>query len=121
MYAVVEIAGHQYKVQAGDLIDVEKLTKDAGSIIELDQVLFIGGDKPLIGAPVLGGAKISAKVIMHDRSRKLIIFKRKPGGYKRRNGHRQNFTALLITEINDGNGNTVKIDKASKNAEKYLK
>lgn len=121
MYGVVEIAGHQYKVQAGDLIDVEKLTKEAGSMIELDQVLFIGGAKPLVGAPVIGGAKVTAKVLMHDRSRKLIVFKRKPGGYKRRNGHRQNFTALLITEINDGNGNVAKIDKASKNAEKYLK
>ena len=121
MYGIVEIGGHQYKVQAGDLIDVEKLAHDAGATITLDQVLFISGEKPLIGAPVIGGATISAKVIMHDRSRKLIIFKRKPGGYKRRNGHRQNFTALLITEINDGNGNTVKIDKASKNAEKYLK
>lgn len=121
MYGIVEIGGHQYKVQAGDVIDVEKLAKEAGSMVDFDQVLFIGGDKPLIGAPVIGGAIISAKVIMHDRSRKLIVFKRKPGGYKRRNGHRQNFTALLITAINDGNGNTVKIDKASKNAEKYLK
>ncbi len=122
MYGVVEIAGHQYKVQAGDLIDVEKLTKDLGSMISLDQVLFIGRENgSLIGAPLVKGATISAKVIMHDRSRKLIIFKRKPGGYKRRNGHRQNFTALLITEINDGAGNVVKIDKASKHAEKYLK
>lgn len=121
MYGIVEIAGHQYKVQAGDLIDVEKLAKDAGSTIALDQVLFIGGDKPMVGAPVVKGAKVSAKVIMHDRSRKLIVFKRKPGGYKRRNGHRQHFTALLITEINDGAGNVAKIDNASKNAQKYLK
>lgn len=121
MYGIVEIAGHQYKVQAGDLIDVEKLSKEAGSTIALDQVLFIGGDKPLVGAPVVKGATVSAKVIMHDRSRKLIVFKRKPGGYKRRNGHRQHFTALLITEINDGAGNVAKIDANSKNAQKYLK
>lgn len=121
MYGVVEIAGHQYKVQAGDLIDVEKLTNEAGSLVELDQVLFIGGDKPAVGAPTVNGAKVTAKVIMHDRSRKIIIFKRKPGAYKRRNGHRQHFTALLITEINDGSGNVTKIDAASKNAQKYLK
>jgi large subunit ribosomal protein L21 len=121
MYGIVEIAGHQYKVQAGDLIDVEKLAKEAGTTIALDQVLFIGGDKPLVGAPVVKGATVSAKVIMHDRSRKLIVFKRKPGGYKRRNGHRQHFTALLITEINDGAGNVAKIEKDSKNAQKYLK
>lgn len=121
MYSVVEIGGHQYKVQAGDLIDVEKLNKEAGSMIELDQVLFIGGEKPLVGSPTVNGAKVTAKVIMHDRSRKVIVFKRKPGAYKRKNGHRQHFTALLITEINDGNGNKASIDKASKNATKYLK
>ncbi len=121
MYGVVEIQGHQYKVQAGDLIDVEKLAKDAGSSVELDQVLFIGGDKPQVGAPTVKGAKVTAKVIMHDRSRKIIVFKRKPGAYKRKNGHRQHFTALLITEVNDGAGNVAKIDAASKNAQKYLK
>lgn len=121
MYGVVEIAGHQYKVQAGDLIDVEKLTNEAGSTIELNQVLFIGGDKTIVGAPTVNGAKVTAKVIMHDRSRKIIVFKRKPGAYKRKNGHRQHFTALLITEINDGAGKVAKIDSASKNAQKYLK
>lgn len=121
MYGVVEIAGHQYKVQAGDLIDVEKLTNEAGSTIELNQVLFIGGEKAIVGAPTVNGAKITAKVIMHDRSRKIIVFKRKPGAYKRKNGHRQHFTALLITEINDGAGKVSKIDSASKNAQKYLK
>lgn len=121
MYGVVEIAGHQYKVQAGDLIDVEKLATEAGSTIELDQVLFIGGAKPVIGAPTVKGAKVVAKIVRHDRSRKIIIFKRKPGAYKRKNGHRQHYTALLITEINDGAGNVTKIDAASKTAAKYLK
>jgi large subunit ribosomal protein L21 len=121
MYGVVEIAGHQYKVQAGDLIDVEKLAQEAGSTVNLDQVLFIGGAKPVIGAPVIAGAKVTAKVIMHDRSRKIIVFKRKPGTYRRKNGHRQHFTALLITELNDGQGNVAKIDASSKNAQKYLK
>jgi large subunit ribosomal protein L21 len=121
MYGVVEIAGHQYKVQAGDLIDVEKLAHEAGSTVNLDQVLFIGGAKPVIGAPVVKGAQVTAKVIMHDRSRKIIVFKRKPGTYRRKNGHRQHFTALLITEVNDGQGNVTKIDASSKNAQKYLK
>lgn len=121
MYGVVEIAGHQYKVQAGDLIDVEKLAQEAGSTINLDQVLFIGGTKPSVGTPLVNGAKVTAKVLMHDRSRKIIIFKRKPGTYRRKNGHRQHFTALLITEVNDGQGNVTKIDASSKNALKYLK
>jgi len=121
MYGVVEIAGHQYKVQAGDLIDVEKLAHEAGSTVELYQVLFIGGAKTLVGAPTVKGAKVVAKVVRHDRSRKIIVFKRKPGAYKRKNGHRQHYTALLITEVNDGAGSVAKIDAASKNATKYLK
>ncbi len=121
MYGIVEISGHQYKVSAGDLIDVEKLVNEAGSTVELDQVLFIGGDKPAIGLPTVKGAKVVAKVVKHDRSRKLIVFKRKPGGYKRKKGHRQHYTALLITEVNDGAGNVAKIDAASKNAQKFLK
>jgi large subunit ribosomal protein L21 len=121
MYGVVEISGHQYKVQAGDVLDVEKLASDEGSTVELDKVLFIGGENTLVGAPTVSGAKVTAKVIKHDRSRKIIVFKRKPGMYKKKNGHRQHYTALLITEVNDGAGNITKIDAKSKNAEKYLK
>jgi large subunit ribosomal protein L21 len=121
MYGIVEISGHQYKVSAGDLIDVEKLAKEEGATLELDQVLFIGGEKPTLGAPTVKGAKVVAKVIRHDRSRKIIVFKRKPGAYKRKNGHRQHYTALLITEVNDGSGNVSKIDSASKAAQKFLK
>ena len=122
MYGVVEISGHQYRVGPGDLIDVEKLTAEEGKSIELDKVLFIGGKSPLVGFPTISGAKITAKVLRHDRSRKLIVFKRKPtDGRQTKGGHRQHYTALLITEINDGNGNVVKIDAKSKNAEKFLK
>ena len=121
MYGVVEIAGHQYKVQAGDLIDVEKLVNEAGSTVTFDKVYFIGGENPQVGAPVVNGAKIVAKVIRHDRSRKIIVFKRKPGKYKRKNGHRQHFTALLITEVVDGSGKATKIEASSKVAQKYLK
>jgi large subunit ribosomal protein L21 len=121
MYGVVEISGHQYKVQAGDVLDVEKLTNEAGSTVELDKVLFIGGETPVVGLPTVSGAKITAKVIKHDKSRKVIAFKRKPGMYQKKMGHRQNFTALLITEIDAGNGNVTKIDADSKAAKKYLK
>lgn len=121
MYGVVEIGGHQYRVQAGDVLDVQKLTDEAGSTVELDKVLFIGGDKALVGAPTVNGAKVTAKVIRHDRARKVIVFKRKPGAYQKKNGHRQHYTSLLITEVNDGQGNTAKIEADSKNAKKYLK
>lgn len=122
MYGVVQIGGHQYKVQAGDVLDVQKLKDEAGSTIELDQVLFIGGgDKALVGAPTVNGAKVTAKVIKHDKSRKVLVSVRKPGQYRKTNGHRQQFTSLLITELNDGAGNSAKIDAKSKAAEKFLK
>ena len=120
MYGVVEVSGHQYKVQAGDLIDVQKLPEEAGSTVELDKVLFIGGESPIVGLPTVEGAKVTAKVIKHDRSKKVIVFKRKPGAKKTNKGHRQHFTALLITELNDGKGNVAKIDSDSKFASKYL-
>ena len=120
MYGVVEIAGHQYKVQAGDVIDVDKLTAEAGSDVELDQVLFVGGDNPQVGLPTVTGAKVTARVIKHDRSRKIIVFKRKPGLYQKKNGHRTHYTSLLITEVADGAGKSEKIDKSSKAAKKFL-
>ena len=121
MYGVIEVAGHQYKVAPGDLIDTEKLDAEAGKEIKLEQVLFISGEAPLVGQPTVPGASIKAKVIKHDRSRKITVFKRKPGGQKKKKGHRQEYTALLITEIDDGKGNSIKIDAKSKNAQKYLK
>ncbi|TNF27165.1 MAG: 50S ribosomal protein L21 [Deltaproteobacteria bacterium] len=121
MYGVVQIGGHQYKVQAGDVLDVQKLSDEAGSTIELDQVLFIGGENAQVGAPTVKGAKVTAKVIKHDKSRKVLVSVRKPGRYRKTNGHRQQYTSLLITELNDGAGNSAKIDAKSKNAEKFLK
>ncbi len=121
MYAVVEVAGHQYKVKAGDLLDVDKLKNEAGTDLEIDQVLFVGGDQSLVGTPVVSGAKVKARVIKHDKARKLLVFKRKPGLYQKRRGHRTHYTALLITEVADGKGGSSKLDKNSKVAQKYLK
>jgi large subunit ribosomal protein L21 len=99
MYGVVEIKGHQYKVQEGDIVDVQKMDAEVGSKIELDQVLFIGGEAPKVGMPTVAGAMITAEVIRQARSRKIIILKRKPGKYIKKNGHRQHYTALKITGI----------------------
>jgi large subunit ribosomal protein L21 len=120
MYSVVEISGHQYRVKAGDIIDVQKLEDEAGKDITLKNVLFVGGENIAVGAPHVSGASVSAKVIKHDRSRKVIVFKRRPTGWKRKNGHRQHFTALLITEVTDGTGKSEKIDASSLNAKKFL-
>lgn len=99
MYSVVEVKGHQYRVQEGDIIDVQKLDAEVGSTVELDQVLFVGGDTPKVGTPVVEGAKVTAEVLRQARARKVIVFKRKPGLYKTKNGHRQHYTALKITGI----------------------
>lgn len=119
MYSIVEINGHQYKVNAGDLIDVEKLDAEVGSTVDLNKVLFIGGDSPVLGTPIVHGATIKAKVVKQDRSRKILVFKRSPGSWRRRKGHRQCFTALVITEINNGKGQSAKIDTNSKTAQKF--
>jgi large subunit ribosomal protein L21 len=119
MFGIVEIKGHQYRVSAGDVIDVEKMDAEVGSTVDLNKVLFIGGNNPLVGMPVVNGANIKAKVVRQDRDRKIIIFKRKPGSWRRKKGHRQHFTCLVITEIADGKGNVAKIDAASKAATKF--
>lgn len=121
MYSVVKIGGHQYMVRPGDLVDVQKLKVEENSTLDLEQVLFVGGEETQVGTPVVGGAKVTAKVLRHDRSRKKIVFKRSPGSWRKKRGHRQEYTALLVTEITDGKGNTETIAKDHKNAVKYLK
>ena len=122
MYGVVKIGGHQYKVQAGDVLDVQTLPNaEEGSTLELDQVLFVGGETALVGAPTVKGAKVVAKVVRHDRDRKKIVFFRKPGTFQKKRGHRQGYSFIVITEIQDGQGGVSKIDSKSKVAQKYLK
>lgn len=114
MYTVVEIKGHQYKLAAGDLIDVEKIEAEVGTTVSFDQVLLVGGTKTIVGAPVVGGAKVTAKIVRQGRTRKILVLKRKPGGSRRKNGHRQCYTGLLITEINDGQGGVSKAEAKAK-------
>lgn len=120
MFSIVEIMGHQYRVQPGDLIDVQKMEGDEGKLVTLDKVLLVGGATPIVGLPTVGGASITAKIVRHGRSRKIFVLKRAPGKYRRKNGHRQHYTGLLITEINDGKGGKTKMDADHKNA-KLLK
>ena len=101
MYAVVDVAGSQVKVQEGDRIRVSRLSAEAGEKITLDNVLLIGGDgETRIGAPQVEGAAVEAQVLGHGRGQKVIIFKMKRRkGYRRKNGHRQPFTELQIEKI----------------------
>jgi large subunit ribosomal protein L21 len=120
MYSIVEIKGHQYRVSPGDLIDVELMEAEVGKSIDFTQVLLVGGEKTQVGFPTVAGAKVTAKVIRHGRDRKIIVLKRAPGGYRKKNGHRQHFTGLLVTEIQDGQGHTTKMPSDHKN-QKLLK
>ncbi len=101
MYAVIKTGGKQYKVSPGDKIKVEQISADIGADIQLDQVLAVGsGDQFRIGAPLLGGAAVSATVLAQGRHAKVRIFKmRRRKHYQKHQGHRQNYTELLISQI----------------------
>jgi len=100
MYAVIQTGGKQYRVQPGDHLRVEKLPAEKGSSITFDQILLVGGDSPRVGQPFVPGVKVVAQVVTHDRAKKIIVFKfRRRKNYRRKNGHRQPFTELRITEI----------------------
>jgi len=101
MYAVVKTGGKQYRVAAGEKIKVEQIPADVGAEITLDQVLMVGeGESVKIGAPLVAGAKVTAKVVAHGRHDKVNIFKmRRRKHYRKNQGHRQNYTELEIAGI----------------------
>ena len=101
MYAIVEIAGQQFKVQKDQKIFVHRLNAETGSTVEFDRVLLIeDGGKVNVGAPAIAGASVSAQVNDHVKGDTIIIFRKKRRkGYKKRNGHRQSFTQITITGI----------------------
>ncbi len=106
MYAVIKTGGKQYRVTEGQKLRVEKLPGDPGKEITFDEVLLLGGDDvsgsggAKIGQPFVGGAKVSAKIATQDRADKITIFKfRRRKNYRRKNGHRQPFTDVVITSI----------------------
>ena len=101
MYAIVEIAGQQFKVEKERKVYVHRLPQDEGADVEFERVLLIDNEGVIsIGAPVVEGAKITAKVLNHLKGDKVIVFKKKRRkGYKKKNGHRQYLTQIQITEI----------------------
>lgn len=101
MYAVIKTGGKQYRVAKGDRLRVEKLAGNVGDTVTFGEVLLVGdGDGVKIGTPVVGGAKVEAKILGQDRAKKIIIFKfRRRKNYRRKSGHRQPFTALEITGV----------------------
>ena len=101
MYAVLETGGKQYRVAAGDTLEIERLAVDAGQSFTFDRVLLVNNEgKIAVGAPTVDGAKIVADVVEHIRGDKKIIFKMKRRkGYHKKQGHRQELTVVKITEI----------------------
>ncbi len=101
MYAIVEIAGQQFKVAKDQKVFVHRLPEEEGAKVSFDNVLLIGeGDKVTIGAPAIDGAQVGAKVLKHLQGDKVIVFKKKRRkGYRKKNGHRQALTEILIEGI----------------------
>lgn len=101
MFAVIRTGGKQYKVKKDDKFEVSKLDAKVGETISLDEVLYVGDGKTAkLGAPLIAGAKVMAKIVKQKRSEKVVIFKKKRRqNYRRKNGHRQDVTVLQITDI----------------------
>ena len=102
MYAIVKTGGKQYKVAQGDVLFVEKLEANEGDVVTLDQVLAVAGENGLtVGAPVVEGATVTAKVVAQGKAKKVIVYKYKAKkDYRTKQGHRQPYTKLVIESIN---------------------
>ena len=123
MYAIVEIAGQQFKVSQGVKVYVNRLEASEGAKVEFDKVLLVdNGGKVQVGTPSVDGAKVAAKVLAHIKGDKVIVFKKKRRkGYQKSNGHRQQLTQILVQGIL-GKGETLKEEAvAEKKAPKAKK
>ena len=100
MYAVIKTGGKQYRVAKNDVIKIERLDGEAGAEIVFSEVLMLGGDNPVVGAPRDAGATVTGTVLEQAKGDKVIIFKkRRRKNYRRRNGHRQLLTVVRIADI----------------------
>lgn len=101
MYAIVDIAGQQYKVQKDMRLKVHRLEAEEGKVLELDRVLLVNsGSSVTVGTPVVDGARVAAQVMAHSKGDKVLVFhKKRRKGYSKMNGHRQALTELLVLGI----------------------
>jgi len=101
MYAVVSTGGKQYKVQQGETLRIEKIPGEVGSKVTLDRVLMVAdGDNVRVGQPILEKAAVQASIVEQDKAKKILVFKyKRRKRYRRKNGHRQPFTAIRIDGI----------------------
>ncbi len=100
MFAVIKTGGRQYRVVPDDVLEIGKIAGDVGTIVQLGEVLLVGGDSPVLGMPTVAGASVAAEVLQHKRGPKVISFKkRRRKNSKRKRGYRDEITVLRITEI----------------------
>ena len=124
MYAIVDIAGKQYKVSEGAKLKVASLDKNTGGNVSFDKVLLTDNGKSVkVGTPTLKGVNINATILEHGRERKILIYKKKRRkGYQRKNGHRQGYTLIEITKIKATTGTTKRAPtKAKKEKQETMK
>jgi len=100
MFAVIKTGGKQYRVVPNDVLEIGKITGDVGTIVQLGEVLVVGGDTPVLGLPLVAGASVAAEVLDHKRGAKVIAFKkRRRKNSKRKRGYRDEITVIRVTEI----------------------
>src|SRR5579862_5054809 len=100
MFAVIKTGGRQYRVVPDDVLEIGKIDGEVGTIVQLSEVLVLGGDTPVLGAPTVAGATVAAEVLDHKRGPKVIAFKkRRRKNSRRKRGYRDEITVLRITEI----------------------
>jgi large subunit ribosomal protein L21 len=100
MFAVIKTGGRQFRVVPDDVLEIGKIAGDVGTIVQLGEVLVVGGDTPLLGTPTVAGATVAAEVLQHKRGPKVISFKkRRRKNSRRKRGYRDELTVLRITEI----------------------
>jgi large subunit ribosomal protein L21 len=109
MFAVIKTGGRQYRVVPDDVLEIGKIAGEVGTIVQLGEVLVLGGDTPVLGAPTVAGASVAAEVLQHKRGPKVIAFKKRRRKHsKRKRGYRDEITVLRITEIlADGKAPTI--------------
>jgi large subunit ribosomal protein L21 len=100
MFAVIKTGGRQYRVVPDDVLEIGKIAGDVGTIVQLGEVLVVGGDTPVLGIPTVAGASVAAEVLQHKRGPKVIAFKkRRRKNSRRKRGYRDEITVLRVTEI----------------------
>src|SRR5712672_1170650 len=100
MFAVIKTGGRQYRVVPDDVLEIGKIAGDVGTIVQLGEVLLVGGESPVLGTPTVAGAWVAAEVLQHKRGPKVIAFKkRRRKNSRRKRGYRDEITVLRITEI----------------------